>query len=262
MRSLPFSRTALTVLVLALAASSASGDSDEYGSKVELGDPDMGLALSPFYVSPEFAFWDKNENERLDPDEVVYLNINPTDDVVSENDVRLTDFVDPPTTYHAGSQVSIGDFDLGRKLIKFGTAKNPRAELRYIDMDDKGPYSFEDEIYLIAEPVEVSQGDIRITGFLPSSYVPGSRVTAGEDDISHKTLTLPGMLSFLNKNGNINNGGYAIYDKGDVVYIDTQYPFYVVTVNDVRLSDLDWVPILMEGLMPPESTSFPSVEAP
>lgn len=85
----------------------------------------MGLALSPFYVSPEFAFWDKNENERLDPDEVVYLNINPTDDVVSENDVRLTDFVNPPTTYHAGSQVSIGDFDLGRKLIKFGTAKNP-----------------------------------------------------------------------------------------------------------------------------------------
>ena len=51
-----------------------------------------------------------------------------------------------------------------------------------------------------------------------------------------KTSTLPGMLSFFNKNGNINNGGYAIYDRGDVVYMDTQYPFYMVTINDVRMS--------------------------
>lgn len=249
MKCISFARAALAVLVLALVATSASGVSYEFGSKVQLTDPDMGMALSPFYISPEFAFWDINENFLFDAHEMVYININPTDDTISENDLRLTEY---DTSHPAGSQVSADDFDfdLGRPLTKFGTATTPWAELRFLDVDDKGPYNLEDEIYLIAEPVEILQNDVRITGF-KSLFEAGSRVGAGDDDINHKTLTLPGMLSFLNKNGNINNGGYAIYDSGDVIYIDTQYPFYVVTVNDVRLSELDWPTILMEGSMPP-----------
>lgn len=254
MRYLSFGRGVLALLVLFGIAISASGDIYEYGSKVELEDPDMGMALSPFYVGPEFAFWDTNENSRLDPNEMVYININPADNTVSEYDVRLTDY---DATHLAGSQVLTSDFDLGRPLAKFGTATTPKAELRYLDIDDKGPYSLEDEIYLVTDPVEITQGDIRITGF-NSLYDPGSRVTAGDDDINHKTSTLPGMLSFLNRNGSINNGGYAVYGLGDVIYIDTQYPFYVVTVNDVRLSDLDWPSTIsispVEAAMPPALT--------
>jgi hypothetical protein len=44
------------------------------------------------------------------------------------------------------------------------------------------------------------------------------------------------MLNFFNTNGDINNGGYAIYDSGDIIYMDTQAPFLTITINDIRLS--------------------------
>jgi hypothetical protein len=43
------------------------------------------------------------------------------------------------------------------------------------------------------------------------------------------------MLNFYNANGNINNGGFAIYDAGDLIYLDIP-PYLTVTINDVRLS--------------------------
>ncbi len=232
MRYLHFGRAALMMLVLVLVSSSASWASDDmqYGSKVEWNDVDLGGALSPFYIAPDFAFWDADDDHVLDADEVVYININPDDDVVSENDVRLTKFSDLP----AGSQVGKADNDIGQQLTKFGTATNPRAELRFFDAGGDWAYDLEDPVYLNVVPGEIKSNDVRITNY--TGFPAGSRVSDINPDNGLKTSTLPGMLSFFNKNGNINNGGYAIYDKGDVVYMDTQYPFYMVTINDVRMS--------------------------
>lgn len=230
MRYLPFGRAALTMLVMALVATSSTwAASMEYGSKVNWNDVDEGAALSPFYMAPDFAFWDADDDLVLDADEVVYININPSDDVVSENDVRLTKFGDLP----AGSQVAKADNDIGQQLTKFGTSTTPRAELRFFDVGGDLAYDLEDPIYLNVVPGQIKSNDVRITNY--TGFPAGSRV-GDHPDNGLRTSTLPGMLSFLNKNGNINNGGYAIYDRGDVIYMDTQYPFYMVTINDVRLS--------------------------
>lgn len=232
MRYLPFGRTAVMVLVLALVATSATSASEdmEYGTKVKWNDVDEAGALSPFYTGPELAFWDEGIIGVFDTEDVVYININPSDDVVSENDVRLTPFGDLP----AGSQVAKADNDIGKQLTKFGTATTPRAELRFLDVGGDLAYNLEDPIYLNVVPGQINANDVRITSY--KGFPAGSRVNDADPDNGLKTSTLPGMLSFFNKNGNINNGGYAIYDRGDVVYMDTQYPFYVVTINDVRMS--------------------------
>lgn len=230
MRYLPFGRVALLMFVLTLVATSASLASDElqYGSKVNWNDVDLGLALSPLYDT-EFAFWDKVNNGKLDATEVVYLHINTGVNVVSLNDVRLTDY----DIYPAGSQVG-DDADLGKPLTKFGTATIPRAELRFYDVLGDWEYNIDDPIYLKIEPGNIKSSDIRITNYV--GFPAGCRVSGIDPEIGSDTETLPGRLCFLNKNGNINNAGYAMYDEGDVIYIDFQEPSYVVTINDVRLS--------------------------
>jgi len=230
MRYLPFCRAALLMLVLTLVATSASWASDEllYGSKVNWNDVDLGLALSPLYYT-EFAFWDKNDDRILGANEVVYLHINTGVNKVSLNDVRLTDY----DIYPAGSQVG-DDPDLGKTLRMFGTTPTPRAELRFYDVLGDWAYNLEDPIYLKIEPGNIKSSDIRITNYV--GFPPGCRVSGIDPEIGSDTETLPGRLCFLNKNGNINNAGYAMYDEGDVIYIDFQEPSYVVTINDVRLS--------------------------
>lgn len=206
----------------------------EYGSKVMLGDPDEAKSLSPFYAGPEFAFIDLNDNGIFEPTDPVYININSADGVVSENDVRVTPFGDFPP----GSQVRAVDPDHDKTLIRFGTYRYPAAELRFFDMDGDKSYSIIDPVYIDLNPGIVSAGDIRITGYPldgPMIYPPGSRVRDSDMDSDKPTSTLPGMLSFYNANGNINNGGWGIYDTGDVIYMDTQYPFNTITVNDIRL---------------------------
>ena len=163
------------------------------------------------------------------------ININPADGVVSENDVRVTPF----GTFPAGSQVVATDPDHDKPLKMFGTYHYPAAEPRYFDVNGDKAYSIEDPVYLNLNPGIVSAGDIRITGYpvntpLPG-LIPGSRVRDSDSDSGKPTSTLPGMLAFYNANGNINDAGRGIYDKDDVVYIATQYPFNAITVNDIRL---------------------------
>lgn len=201
-----------------------------YGSKVLPYESDESQSVSPFYAGPIVAFVDAGIVGVFDPGDPVYLNIDPNDNLVSENDVRLTPFRELP----AGSQVRIGDPDHGYKLIRFGTSGFPAAELRYFDVDGDKAYSLEDPVYLDLNPGLVNAGDIRITSYL--TYTAGGRVRDSEVDSDKNTIILPGMFSFYNANGNVNNGGWAIYDVGDRVYMDTQYPFYKVTINDIRMT--------------------------
>lgn len=207
-----------------------------YGSKVMPTDPDEAEALSPFYAGPEFAFIDLSNNGVFEPGDPVYLNINPSDGTVSENDVRITSF----DTLAAGTQVQAADPDHDKILVRFGTYRYPAAELRYFDMDGDKSYSINDPVYLDFSPGEVSAGDIRITGYPGVSplvgYEPATRVSDADPDSGKPTTTLPGVFGFYNFFGNVNNGGWAVYDGGDVIYLDTQYPFNTITVNDIRLS--------------------------
>jgi len=148
--------------------------------------------------------------------------------------VRITPFSD---ALLAGTQVHSDDADHDKSLIRFGTYRYPAAELRYFDMDGDKSYSLNDPVYLDFNPGEVSAGDVRITGYPGIAELgPATRVSDANPDSSKPTTTLPGIFGFYNANGNINNGGWAVYDGGDTIYLDTQYPFNTVTINDIRLS--------------------------
>lgn len=232
---------ALLALLVILSFQQAASQLPGYGSKIV---PDLvyeSKALSPFYSSPEFAFIDLNDNGVFEPTDPVYLNINPADGTVSENDVRITPF---EGFYPAGMQVRAIHQDHDKALIRFGSYRFPPAELRYFDVNGDKVYSLEDPVYLDLNPGTVTAGDIRITGYpldiygqySSDSMGPGSRVRDGDPDSDKPTITLPGMLSFYNSNGNVDNRGLAVYDACDLVYLDTQYPFSIVTINDVLIS--------------------------
>jgi hypothetical protein len=131
------------------------------------------------------------------------------------------------------------DSDHDKELKKFGEGRVPVAELRYFDVDGDKAYSIDDPVYLEFNHGFVTAGDVRITSYGTSHdyYEAGSRVRDSDADSDKPTLTLPGMLCFYNADGDINNAGWAIYGAGDSIYLDTQYPFYSVTPNDIRMTE-------------------------
>lgn len=220
----------LILMAVLMAIGSAAGD-PSYGSKVLPYDADESRALSAFSSAPVFAYSDANIRGVFDISDPVYIDVDPSDDAVNENDVRLTPF----GTYPAGSQVRLGDQDYGYKLTPFGIGGMPGAQLVYFDVDGDGAYSIVDPVYLDVGPEygRIDAGDVRITGYM--TLQAGSRVRDSDPDNDKPAPVLPGLLCFMNLNGNINSGGWAIYDQGDRIYVDTQHPFYTVTVNDIRL---------------------------
>lgn len=215
---------------MVFAHSALAQEELKYGSKVQLNDVDESRALNPFYVAPTLAFVDAGVVGVFDPGDPVYIHIDPNSNSVSENDLRITPFGDFP----AGSQVELSHPDYGNKLSRFGVSPYPSVELRYFDAKGDKAYSIDDPIYLDVNPGKVNSGDIRITGYL--GYEAGSRLEDSDIDADKPTSLLPGMFNFFNANGNINNAGWAIYDKGDKIYIDTQYPFSTITINDIRVA--------------------------
>jgi len=220
----------LALIFFVLACSAAAQEQLTYGSKVLPHDVDEGKALSQFYIGPEFVFVDGNLKRLFDDGDPVYIHFDPSSSTIDENDVRIT----PLGIFAAGSQVRLTDVDHGNTFMRFGTDFIPAAELRYFDVDGDRAYSQNDPVYLDLGPGRITAGDIRITSY--RDYPAGSRVRNSDSDSDKPTSTLPGMLSFYNYNGNINNRGWGIYDEGDIVYIDTQFPFNEITVNDVRIS--------------------------
>ncbi len=194
-------------------------------------DEDESRALSAFPTTPVFAYADAGILGVFDKEDPVYIHVDPSDDTVNENDLRLTPF----KSYPAGSQVRLGDQDYGYKLKLFGISGMPGAQLVYFDVDGDGVYSLEDPVYLDVGPEygRIDAGDVRITSYL--IYPAGTRVRDSDEDNDKPAPILPGVLSFMNLNGNINSFGLAIYDQNDRIYVDMQYPFYTVTVNDIRL---------------------------
>lgn len=239
MTSLSSRQVALFALVFISLATSAAA---QYGTKVQANNTsEIGLPLSPFYFAPQFAFWDQDEDCLPGLGEPIYIHINPTICRVSKNDVRITPFGDNSSTYYlAGSKVKVNDTDYDKELKIFGTGRIPAAELRYFDLNGSGTYnigtySIDDPVYLVFNHgCFVTPGDVRITGY--GIHPAGSRVGQGDEDRYIRTSTLPGMLCFYNADGDIDNNGWAHYGTEDLIYIDTQYPFYTVTLNDIRMT--------------------------
>ncbi|MCK9440042.1 MAG: hypothetical protein M0Q13_01275 [Methanothrix sp.] len=256
------------LLCLAIIASGQAAAQQTYGTKVNAGDPDVGLPLSAFsalvgvpaQLGAFISYWDIGTTPGFyDDKDVAYLQFGSVAAgpirIVRANDIRLTGW----GIYPAGTNVKPGDSDIGQMLIpNFPTPTLPSAGgIRFYYMDvSGGGYDMADPVYLkaisTAAPI-TETNDIRITA--NAGFPAGSRVSLNDPD-AVKTLTpfmpliaIPpaggaffasaigpvARLAFFNANGNvIAPGSQPIYDEGDAVYFDVT-PLNVVSPNDIRL---------------------------
>ena len=215
----------LLALLFVICPQSLANDGFTYGSKVMANDLDESRSLCALDPPLAFGYWDVGLTG-FDPGDPVYIDFD-ANGCVDEYDLRLTPFGEIP----AGTQVSKVDNDCGKLLSSFVCLAVPA----YFDVNGDGAYSLEDPGYLDAYPSgRINANDVRITSY--QGYPAGSRVRDSDTDNGMPTSILPGVLSFYNYNGNIDPSGNAIYDGGDIVYIDTQAPWETVTINDVRMS--------------------------
>jgi hypothetical protein len=215
----------------------------EFGSKVTLGDSDIGNLL--YNVAPSVGYWDVGINPGVyDGGDIVYLSMDG-DNVVDAGDVRLTPF----DSIAAGTKVAPADNDIGKTLTLW-----PGATICYMELDSSPGYDLGDTVYLRitgtgAAPTEPN--DIRLTKV--NGLDAGTRVMDfhGDNNMPVTTMldtwgTLPiahgpmASIRFFNANGNYDAAGAPIYDNPDTVYLDLSIPGSIqwgsVTVNDLRLS--------------------------
>lgn len=261
------------LLCLAVLASGLAEAQGTYGTKVQAGDPDVGLPLSDFaaigaYPQDNFwiSYWDLNADGLYDAQDVPYLQFGstnifpPAQRIVRANNIRLAGW----GNYPAGSYVSAIDPDVGQQLntvppIGYALPSLATVGFYYLNVGGTAGYDMEDPVYLkvlSAPSASLGTNDIRITGY--ANYPAGSRVSITDSDAG-KTLslfkwptgagvggptltwTIPqiGSLMFFNANGNIINPPpfSAIFDDGDVVYfhVGAGGAGAAVGPNDIRL---------------------------
>jgi hypothetical protein len=252
------------LLSLAIFASGlAAAQPGTFGTKVNAGDPDIGLPLSQFnFFGPQpnayVFYWDIGSTSAMyDDKDVAYLRFSAAAPAqVQANNIRLTGW----GNYPAGSYVKPGDSDIGQALIMPLPALPAGVSSGFYYMDATGGigYDMGDPVYLkVQAPVLPRTGtnDIRVTG--NAGFPAGSRVSMNDPD-ADKPLTLfkgpiaaatgtlalaslrfpVAQLAFFNANGNTDVAGNPIYDEGDVVYFDIAPGGVftpIVSPNDVRL---------------------------
>jgi len=249
-------RISICILLCLAILASGQAAAQQYGTKVQAGDPDVGLPLSlfaaPQAVSAVF-YWDIGSTPGFyDDKDVAYLKFGlgfPPQ--VQSNSIRLTGW----GIYPAGSYVKPGDTDIGQSLVMPPPLLPSLGQtgFRYMDATGGAGYDLGDPVYLkvgvgLFLVPTTGTNDIRIT---PNAGFPaGSKVSLNDPDAA-KPLTpfmaVPAIglfataprtpiaqLAFFNANGNTNALGFPIYDEGDVVYFDVN-PVGVVSPNDIRL---------------------------
>jgi hypothetical protein len=212
----------------------------EFGSKVEVGDSDLGRLL--YNCCPSVGFWDTNINPGVyDQSDVVYLHMNPADSIVDANDIRLSSYNALP----AGSKVTSEDNDINKLLTPL-----PGSKIVFLQMNGDPRYSLDDAVYLHINGLTNSTqpNDIRLTKV--AGMAAGTKVINLHPDNNMPINPLldfpvpPGgpiaTIRFFNANGNYNATGVPVFDYPDVLYLDVSIPGTVaygsVSVNDVRLS--------------------------
>jgi hypothetical protein len=136
----------------------------EFGTKVQAGDPDVGLPLSPFsavggtgggVTTQAFAFvsyWDIGSTPGIyDDKDPVYLQFGSAPGtaarIAREGNVRLTDC----GPYSAGSKVKAGDSDIGQQLLPWAPAvfaSGIATGFYYMNVVGGGGYSLGDPIFI------------------------------------------------------------------------------------------------------------------
>jgi len=213
-----------------------------YGTKVQAGDPDIGLPLSQFAAIPPglilsqsnfwISYWDLNANGLYDAQDVPYLQFGstnffpPAQRIVRANNIRLAGW----GNYPAGSYVKASDPDIGQQLNTWPLYVLPSAPavgFYYLNVAGTAGYDLEDPVYLkvLSNPLlnQLGTNDIRITGY--ANYPAGSRVSitdidAGKDLTAFVAPIVPplanqmggpsaatggpiGSFMFFNANGNV-----------------------------------------------------------
>ncbi|MFA6371600.1 MAG: hypothetical protein WCW68_03150 [Methanothrix sp.] len=201
------------LLCLAILASGQAAAQQTYGTKVNAGDPDVGLPLSNFGFgvgapgANQFfvwiSYWDINANGLYDDQDVAYLQFGTVNAAglrfVRANNIRLTGW----GSYPAGSYVKPSDGDMGQPLGPIpGTlpvlpsSVPPQVGFYYMDVSGGAGYDLGDPVYLKAlSPPNLPPGaiitagtnDIRITA--NAGFPAGSRVSLSDPDAG-KALTL------------------------------------------------------------------------
>lgn len=262
------------LLCLAILASGQAAAQGTYGTKVQAGDPDVGLPLSNFAAIPGpnpaataqntayLSYWDIGSTPGLyDDQDVVYLQFGSgagAARIVRANNIRMTGW----GNYLAGSYVKPGDSDIGQQLLPWvPPGVNPTnfasfilTGFYYMNVAGGVGYDISDPVYIKAAALPITNtNDIRVTS--NDGFQAGSRVSLNDPDSSKPliafysiipfavapaggpTATAGGpiaQLSFFNANGNSQGPFSAIFDDGDVVYFDTN-PVGIVSPNDIRL---------------------------
>jgi hypothetical protein len=267
--------TICILLCLAILACGQAAAQQTYGTKVQAGDPDVGLPLSLFSgfvgLPPQIlgwiSYWDIGTNPGFyDDRDVPYLQFGgPTiPRVIRANDIRLTTW----GNYPAGSYVKPSDSDMGQLPVIPPIPALPSAgqtSFYYMDVTGGAGYDIGDPVYLKvqspthipAPPIFTGTNDIRITA--NAGFPAGSRVSLNDPDAA-KPLTVFGpvvaipaifggpfltnppvpatvaQLAFFNANGNV-----IAPPASQAIYDegDVVYfdvnPLGIVSPNDIRL---------------------------
>jgi hypothetical protein len=198
----------------------------EYGSKVALGDTDLGNLL--YNTAPTFEYWDLG-TAGYDQGDIVYLHLTTANNV-SPNDIRVTSF----GALAAGTKVTANDNDIGMHLTAFS-----EYSIAFTNLYGGPGYDFEDPVYLhIGAAGPTATNDIRLNKI--DGLDAGTKVLDYHGDHNKPLTSMPSYgIRFFNSNGNY-NGGTPLYDFADSVYLDLSMPSAnpngFVAVNDVRLS--------------------------
>ena len=255
---------AMLALGLLLILGSAWASDCTFGTKVEAGDSDVGLPLSPFsafvgitgataaQINVGVSYWDIGSSPGVyDDKDPVYLQFgssNPStggpNRIVRDGNIRLTDW----GPYSAGSKVKAGDSDIGQQLLPWGGASSfiLAGGFYYMNVVGGPGYDLGDPVYLKLAPptLNTNTNDIRITPF--AGFPAGSKVSLGDPDAARPLValwawapvlpvdgqpklaaprSLVARLAFFNANGNVNAIGAPIYDGDDPVYLSTAVAF-------------------------------------
>ncbi|HPT37894.1 MAG TPA: hypothetical protein PLZ44_06365 [Methanothrix sp.] len=258
------------LLCLVMLASGLAEAQGTYGTKVQAGDPDIGLPLSQLSATilpalpftPQavdwVAYWDIGTTPNVyDDKDVIYLQLGSIaggpQKIVRANNIRLTAW----GSYPAGSYVKPGDSDIGQQVVPVPIGVGFAATgFSYMDVSGGPGYDMGDPVYLkVAAGANTNTNDVRIT--TNAGFPSGSKVSLSDPDANRPLLLFNGpmtpigvtppqvgslpiaRISFFNANGNIFPSppwpaNQPIYDEGDVVYFDVA-PLNVVSPNDIRL---------------------------
>jgi hypothetical protein len=185
----------LASLVVLLGTSLAT--SYEFGSRVRLGDTDVGDLLLNF--SPTVRYWDLGA-PGLDTNDVAYLAQGTA--VVLPNDVRLTPFAGNP----AGTRVRPIDLD-AYKPIPLPVP----GTWRYSNLYASAVCVIDDPIYW-SNAATLSVADLRLSKI--QTLNPGTWVQDSNIDFKNPIILLNNALPMFH---DVNSN--AVYDDSDSVYL-------------------------------------------